>query len=272
MMMAAPRVIVLAGFGINCEEETKFAFELAGAKADIVHTNDLISQPNKLLEYQILVFPGGFSFGDDTGSGRALANLLRNHLLEEIHNFRDRDTLILGICNGFQVLTNLGLLKGTLVHNDGARFITRWVDLEVSTKSLWFTDIEKISLPIAHGEGKYYADAQTLSEIGSSSTLIRYVSGNICKTEQLIANPNGSLMDIAGLTSPDGRILGLMPHPERAIFLHHLPYWTRLKAAYRKLHKTLPDYAPGLTLFQNAVKYFNGETRTDEDRELLLKQ
>ncbi len=236
---------------------------MAGAKADIVHVNDLIADKSRLFNYQILAFPGGFSFGDDTGSGRALANLIRNHLLSEIKDFIREDKLIIGICNGFQVLCNLGLLPGTLVHNDGARFLDRWVDLNILGTSPWLNGLNGLSLPIAHGEGKYYADAQTLSTINSDLELnkrsvIKYTEGEIYNREHQVANPNGSISDIAGLTSADGKILGLMPHPERAIFFHHLPHWTYLREDYKRQGLACPEYGPGLTIFRNAVKYFMG--------------
>ncbi len=265
-----PKALVLSGLGINCEEETKFAFELAGAQADVIHVNDLIADKSKLKNYEILAFPGGFSFGDDTGSGRAFANLIRNHLLSEIQEFIKGDKLIIGICNGFQVLCNLGLLPGALVHNDGARFLDRWVDIKVQGNSPWLQGLESLSLPIAHGEGKFYADTQSISRIKSEfddfntkSSLLTYTQGEITKREGLPANPNGSMADIAGLTSKDGKILGLMPHPERAIFFHHLPHWTYLREEYRRSSKPVPEYGPGLVVFQNAVKYFSESLKSE---------
>src|SRR5690606_21128301 len=121
-----PKVIVLSGYGLNCEEETKFAFDKAGGIADIVHINDLIAKPQMLNEYQILVFPGGFSYRDDTGSGKAYANKFKNHLSKELSEFLERDTLALGICNGYQIMTNLGILPGALTHNRKAQYIDYW--------------------------------------------------------------------------------------------------------------------------------------------------
>jgi len=126
-----PKAIILSGYGLNCEEETRFAFEKAGGKADIVHINDLIAKPKMLYEYQIMAFPGGFSYGDDTGSGKAYANKLKNHLAKEIEEFLSRDTLMIGICNGFQIMTNLNILPGALTYNKNAQYINRWVDLAV---------------------------------------------------------------------------------------------------------------------------------------------
>ena len=242
--------LIFSGYGINCEEETKRAFELAGAKADIVHLNDLIAEPSRLKDYQIAAFPGGFSFGDDTGSGKAYANMIKNHLLKEIKAFVSRDTLTIGICNGFQVLTSLGLLKGTLTHNTSAQFIDRWVDLKVSSDSPWLKGIESMSLPVAHGEGRYVKDQDV-------PVALQYTDAEISNHFDYPANPNGSDDDIAAVLSDDGRILGMMPHPERAIEFHHLPHWTFLKEKASRESMALPDNGPGLSLFENAVEYFN---------------
>ena len=254
-----PRAIILSGYGLNCEEETKLAFELAGATADIVHISDLIADKRRLNKYQILAIPGGFAFGDDTGSGKAYANKLKNNLWKEIEAFDQRDTLTIGICNGFQVLTNLGVLPGALLANDSVRYIDRWVDLKVAGKSPWLAGIKTLSLPIAHGEGKYYADARTMARLKKKNQLgMKYMKGEICNLQNLPANPNGALENIACVTSEDGRILGMMPHPERGIFFTQLPHWTLLKEQYRREGKKLPQEASGLQIFKNAVKYFHG--------------
>src|SRR5689334_12935213 len=148
-----PKVIVMSGYGLNCEEETKFAFEIAGASADIVHLNDLIASPATLREYNILAFPGGFAYGDDTGSGKAYANKFKNHLSTELEEFLKRDTLVIGICNGFQIITSLGIAPGALTFNSGGKYLDRWVDLRVVGKSPWLKGIKTLSVPIAHGEG-----------------------------------------------------------------------------------------------------------------------
>src|SRR3989344_3835475 len=146
-----PRAIILSGYGLNCEDETAFAFESAGAEAEIVHINDVKS----LKKYQILVIPGGFSFGDDTGSGKAFANKLKAKLGDEIEKFLSRDTLAIGICNGFQIMSNFGILPGALTHNDSKRYISTWVEVETVGQSPWLDGIKNMSVPIAHGEGKY---------------------------------------------------------------------------------------------------------------------
>ena len=209
--MTKPNALVLTGYGINCDEETKFAFERAGAKAELVHINDLIDKHRKLLDYQILTFPGGFSYGDDTGAGNALANRIKNHLWDEIRTFVELDKLAIGICNGFQVMVNLGLLPAingnygdrqvALINNDSARYTDRWIDLEFKNHCVWTRNIERASFPIAHGEGKFYASEEILKTIKEKGLIAaRYVNGEICQTELLNPNPNGSLEDIAAIS------------------------------------------------------------------------
>src|SRR3990167_558342 len=165
MTSKKPKVIVMSGYGLNCEEETKFAFEKAGGIADIVHLNYLIASQAMLKDYDILAFPGGFAYGDDTGSGKAYANKFKNHLTKELNEFLARDTLLIGICNGFQIVTNLGILPGGLTYNKGGKYLDRWVDLEVRGRSPWLEGIKKISLPIAHGEGCYVISGRELKSM-----------------------------------------------------------------------------------------------------------
>ena len=246
-----PKVMILSGYGLNCEEETKFAFERAGGIGEIVHINDLIAKPKMLNEFQILAFPGGFSYGDDTGSGKAYANKLKNHLKKEIEEFLIRDTLMIGICNGFQIMTNLGILPGALTHNKNAQYIDRWVDLKVVGKSPWLSGIKKISLPIAHGEGRYLIDSKKYKEMLKKKEIaFTYTKGDICKFQNLEGNPNGALHDIAGILGYNGRVLGIMPHPERAQFFHHSPLWQLKKKEIKK------DEGEGLQIFKNAINYF----------------
>ena len=250
--------MVLSGYGLNCEDETKFAFELAGSAADIVHINDLIASPAKLKRYQIMAVPGGFSFGDDTGSGKAFANKLRNHLDEQLRKFLESDRLVIGICNGFQILTNLGILPGALTNNDSVRYHVRWVDLKVAESGPWLSGMKMLSLPVAHGEGRYYLPPRELKKLKKQKQVaLRYTKGEIARWQNLPANPNGALDNIAGVTAFGGRVLGLMPHPERAISFTHLPHWTYLKELYSREGKALPRFGPGFQIFKNARKYFN---------------
>lgn len=265
--MKKPKVIVLSGYGLNCEEETAYAFFLAGAESKIIHVNDLINGLFSLKDFQILAIPGGFSFGDDTGSGNAFALRLKNHLWEEILNFIEKDRLIIGICNGFQILVNLGVIPAvnkkygerqvTLTFNRLPRYLVRWVDLKIKNKSPWFCGIEKIYLPIAHGEGRFLTTKEILNQLKQKNLIAaQYFKGEICTYLSLPANPNGSLANIAAISDETGRILGMMPHPERAIFFHHLPHWPYLKEKYQREGKKIPKYGPGLKIFQNAVAYF----------------
>ncbi|OGI99109.1 hypothetical protein A3H56_03155 [Candidatus Nomurabacteria bacterium RIFCSPLOWO2_02_FULL_42_24] len=252
-MKSKPKVIILSGYGLNCEEETKFAFEWAGGEADIVHINDLIAKPKMLSQYQILAFPGGFAYGDDTGSGKAYANKFKNHLSKELKEFLSRDTLVIGICNGFQIITNLGILPGALTYNKKGLYLDRWVDLKVVGKSPWLKNIKTISLPIAHGEGKYVVEKNAKIETRQNDNSVgqvafKYVKGPICKFQNLGKNPNGSERDIAGVLAYNGRVLGLMPHPERAMFSHQSPLWQNNKKG--------PKEGASLQIFKNAINYF----------------
>ncbi|KKS98493.1 MAG: phosphoribosylformylglycinamidine synthase I, phosphoribosylformylglycinamidine synthase [Candidatus Gottesmanbacteria bacterium GW2011_GWA2_43_14] len=262
-----PKVLVFSGYGLNSEAETKYAFDTAGAVATIVHINDLIENKKRLSDFQILAFPGGFSYGDDTGSGNAYANKLRNHLWPEIISFIRNDKLVIGICNGFQILVNLGLLpavdknygirQAALIHNNQARLITRWVDLSVENRTPWTAGIKQISMPVAHGEGKFHAGPDIMKKLQSKKMVaLRFIRGEICSYADLPANPNGSSDDIAGISDESGRILGLMPHPERAQFFHQLPHWTYLADQYKREGKELPRNGPGHQIFVNAVRYF----------------
>jgi phosphoribosylformylglycinamidine synthase len=265
--MAQPNVLVLSGYGINCEEETKFAFQEAGAAADIVHINDLLDGQKNLEDYQIVSFPGGFSYGDDTGSGNAFAHRVKNHLWEKVISFVQEDHLVIGICNGFQIMANLGLLPAlegnyghrqvALTYNASARYLVRWVDLEVKNAGPWLRGMNKLSLPIAHGEGKFYAPANILQELKENNCVaLKYVAGDMCAYQSLEPNPNGSLEDIAGITDPSGRLLGMMPHPERAIAFMHLPNWTWLREKIKRGGSEIPEEGPGLQIFKNGVRYF----------------
>ncbi len=256
-MKKKPHVIIFSGYGLQTEDETKYAFELSGATADIVHINDIIAKPAILKKAQILVVPGGFSYGDDTGAGKAYGNRLKQHLSKQIEEFLARDTLMIGICNGFQIITNAGFVPGALIANDSARYSCRWVDLEVTSESPWLKGIKTLSVPIAHGEGKYFAPPETLAKLKQDKAIaLKYVAGETSKHFDLAANPNGALEDIAGVTSHNGRVLGLMPHPERAVRFTQLPHWTLLREEYVRNGKKLPVEGPGLQIFKNAVNYF----------------
>jgi len=263
-MKTNTKVLVFSGYGLNCEEEVKFAFELAGAKADIVHINDVIDGKKKLSDYHILAFPGGFAYGDDTGSGKAYANRVKNHLGAELEKFLREKKLIIGICNGFQILTQLGILPGALTYNDSNRYIDRWVDLKAEgmavgeKQSPWLAGVTSLSVPVAHGEGKFVADKKTLALLKKNKQIaFRYVKGEMSTYQDLPANPNGAMEDIAGVLSHDGRVLGLMPHPDRALFTTQLPNWPLLKDAACRSGGAFPEHAQGLQIFRNGISYFS---------------
>jgi len=259
-MKKKPHAIIFSGYGLNTEDETKATLEQVGATADIIHLNDIIAKPSLLDKAQIVVFPGGFSYGDDTGSGKAYGNRVKQHLGKALEKFLARDTLLIGICNGFQIITSAGILPGALIANDTARYSDRWVDLEVQGSSPWLKGTKTFSVPIAHGEGKYYAPEETLEKLKSENAIaLKYVEGETSKHFSMPPNPNGSLQNIAGITGYNGRVLGLMPHPERAVRFTQLPHWTFLREEYVRNGKQIPTEGPGLQIFKNAVNYFHGK-------------
>ncbi|MBU1992286.1 MAG: phosphoribosylformylglycinamidine synthase I [Patescibacteria group bacterium] len=264
-----PKVLVLTGYGINCEEETAYCFEQKGGQAEIVHVNDLIDGHKKLDNYQIMAVPGGFSYGDDTGSGNAMANRIKNNLGDKFLKFAQQDKLMIGICNGFQILTNLGVVpalnqeygkrQAVLMHNKTARYECRWVHLKnTSQKCIWTRGINIIHLPIAHGEGNFYTEPETLAEMKKGDQIaFKYVNADGSIADGIFPiNPNGALEDIAGITDPTGRILGMMPHPERFNCFTNENGWELTKEMLLRSGGKLPVEGAGMKVFENAVGYF----------------
>jgi len=254
--MPAPKILILRAPGTNCDRETAYAFSRAGAVAELVHVNALRENPSQLTDYQILCFPGGFSYGDDISAGQILARQIRHHLADVVSEFRDAGKLVLGICNGFQVLIKSGILlnepAATLTWNQLGRFEDRWVRVAVDgEKCVFLEGIESMFLPIAHAEGKFVTrDGDVLGALDQNGQLVlRYADaeGRYASTLDFPMNPNGSLANVAGLCDETGRVLGMMPHPERHIDPTHHPQWTRLPPT---------DQADGLRFFENAVRYF----------------
>ena len=264
-----PNVLILRAPGTNCDQETAFAFERAGAATELLHVNRLLENPSLFEQFQILCIPGGFSYGDDVAAGRILANQMEHHLAEEMARFKDEGKLILGICNGFQVLVRSGVLlesalgpderrraAATLTWNDSTRFDDRWVELGVDgQKCAFLKGVQRMYLPIAHAEGKFVArDDEELARLDAAGQLVlRYLpldgSGrdDFNQPVPYPDNPNGSMANVAGVCDPTGRVLGLMPHPERHIQRTHHPRWTRSETQ---------STGDGLQLFTNAVKFF----------------
>ncbi|MCP4642981.1 MAG: phosphoribosylformylglycinamidine synthase subunit PurQ [bacterium] len=258
--MVDVRAIVLTGFGINCDLETQNALNQAGAKAERIHLNDVIEDPAMLDGFHIFAVPGGFSFGDDVASGRILGNRLRYKLGDPLRKFVADGKLMIGICNGFQVLTKMGILplfegefkqEVTLTWNESARFENRWVTLAVpdDTKCVWLKGINRLELPVRHGEGRFVpGDESMLQRLRDNGQVaVRYCreDGSPARGE-FPANPNGAADDIAGICDPSGRIFGLMPHPEAHVSRENHPCWTR---------QDLPEEGIGLRVFRNAVEY-----------------
>lgn len=250
-----PAVCVLTTDGVNCNHETAYAFELAGGRPEQVHVNKLRSQPTLLENYQILALPGGFSYGDDVGSGRILAVELIAWLGQSLQAFVTRGGLIIGICNGFQVLVKTGLLprtvlghqEATLTDNDVGHFRCDWVELRIEPSPCLFTqDLtgRVITLPVAHGEGKFIASDQTVQGIEDDHLVVIRYSSQAEPIMEYPANPNGSVNAIAGVCDPTGQILGLMPHPERFVCPTQYVNWRRN-----------PDITPdGLLIFEQAIQ------------------
>ncbi len=252
--MGKVRTLILRAPGTNCDAEAAFAFEQAGAEVSLVHINRLIRHEERLADYQVLVIPGGFTYGDDIAAGKVLANELRLKLGEDIVRFVAEGKLILGVCNGFQVLVKAGLLPEpasgdtptlTLANNDSGRFECRWVYLAVNKQSpcIFTKGIDSCYLPVAHGEGKLVAQNGTLSD---SNIVLYYTDEQGNRDAGYPDNPNGSSGNIAGLCDSSGRIFGLMPHPERHIRGTQHPQWTRLGAR---------RYGDGFPIFLNAIRW-----------------
>ncbi|MDP2940689.1 MAG: phosphoribosylformylglycinamidine synthase I [Candidatus Omnitrophota bacterium] len=257
-----PKVCVLRTAGTNCDQETAFAFSLAGAESELVHINRLVSGEKTLRDYQILALPGGFSYGDDIASGKIFANELKNKLQDELRQFINEGKLIIGICNGFQILVKAGLLPGnesltqevTLTMNDSGKFEDRWVYLRGTRdegrgmKCVWAKDLPEITyLPVAHGEGKFVTqDKEALRRLRKNSQIVFQYCDKMGESAGYPANPNGSAENIAGICDMTGRILGLMPHPERHIYNAQHPRAT-----------SMPRRAEGdgLQIFRNGVEY-----------------
>ncbi len=256
-MAGSVRVMVVRAAGINCDEETMYAWRLAGARSELVHLNQLAENPKMLDDHQIVTFPGGFAYGDDIAAGVIFGQRVADDLSEPLRALVDRGGSLLGICNGFQVLVKAGLLPGgvfgrdavTVTFNDSAKFEARWVRMSVATdRCIFLHQGDTIAMPVEHAEGKVIVrDDETLERLKSAGMIaVRYVDEG-GRTDTYPANPNGSVDGIAGLCDETGRVLGLMPHPDRHFQRTHHPLWTAGAISQS------PD---GLTMFKRAVAHY----------------
>ncbi|MBU1083643.1 MAG: phosphoribosylformylglycinamidine synthase I [Candidatus Omnitrophota bacterium] len=262
--MKKVKTLILRTAGTNCDKETEYAFKAAGSETELVHINVLMKNKSAFGKYQILAIPGGFTYGDDIGSGKILANEIKFNLKNELSSFVKRGNLVIGICNGFQVLVKMGLLPNlsntrdldvdaTLSLNDSGKFMDKWVYLKRfgRDKCVWAKDLPEVSyLPIAHAEGKFIPRSHAVLKglQDASQVVFRYADRDgICSKDN---TPNGSIDDIAGICDPTGRILGMMPHPERHIsYLQH-PNW-------RRPEENKKGMCVGLRIFRNGVKFMS---------------
>ncbi len=268
--MKKVNALILTGFGLNCDEETAHAFELAGAASHKVHINELVSGKVSLADFQILALGGGFSWGDDHGAGVIQALKMKNHMGKDLLAFVDEGKLIIGICNGFQALINIGLLPGfdrdytrrnvSITYNDCGNFRNQWVRLAANPEShcVFTKGIDLADYPVRHGEGKVIADQAVIDRLlAQNQVVFQYADaeGNPARGA-FPDNPNGSMADIAGICDPTGRIFGLMPHPEAYTHFTNHPDWPRKAELLKRQGKSLEnEMTVGVRLFKNAVDY-----------------
>lgn len=252
--MANVRVLILRAPGTNCDVETSFAFEQAGAAVYLVHINELIRRCHNLVDFQVMVIPGGFTYGDDISAGKILANELRLKLAEDVDRFVDRGGLILGICNGFQVMVKAGILPRsrdgsrplvTLTNNNSGKFECRWTYLMVNRQNpcVFTRGMSMMRLPVAHGEGKLVVSPEAMPGINA---VLFYADETGNTSAPYPHNPNGSVNNIAGICDDSGRIFALMPHPERFVRWTQHPNWMR---------EPRQEHGDGFQVFRNAVEW-----------------
>lgn len=276
--MIRVRALLLTGYGLNCDYETDYSLRTAGAECHRIHINELIQGQGRdprmdLSGFHILVFGGGFAWADDHGAGVVLATKLKFNIGDQMDRFVRDGKLVIGICNGFQSLVNLGLLPGfdldyqqrriALTCNDTGNFIDAWVHLRINPGSpcVWTKGISRLELPVRHGEGKFYASDPDIDRLSKDHQVVAQYAdaeGNPADGRWPF-NPNGSLMDIAGICDPTGRVFGLMPHPEAFHDYTNHPDWTRKKEALRRQGKRIETrQGEGLRIFRNGVEYVRG--------------
>ncbi|MBK6612115.1 MAG: phosphoribosylformylglycinamidine synthase subunit PurQ [Sphingobacteriales bacterium] len=265
------KALVITGYGINCEEEMAAAYQFSGAKADIVFINDILEGDISIHDYDIVNFPGGFSFGDDISSGKVLANKIKfkqltsgKTLLDELQIFLNNGKFVMGVCNGFQVLVKLGLLPNiagnfapetTLTNNNSGKYEDRWVYCKVNpnSKTPFLSGIDKIALPVRHGEGRLLIKNDSLRQqiIEQNLNCLSYCDAAGTITGEYPLNPNGAELNCAGLCSPNGQVFGLMPHPEAFLSFYNHPNWGQLK----RQNPNHTEDGEGLQIFRNIVAH-----------------
>ncbi len=281
--MKKVKALIITGYGINCEEEMAAAYRLAGAEAEIVHLNDIFLEKGSIHDYDILNFPGGFSFGDDLGSGKVLSNKMKFKKLksgklffDDVQDFLNERKFILGVCNGFQFLVKMGLLPNvnsdfeqevTLTGNNSGKFENRWIHIKVNenSKTPFLKGIEKIFLPVRHGEGKLIIKNDKIKNeiLEKNLNCLSYCDEDGNETSEYPLNPNGSELNCVGLTEETGRIFGLMPHPEAYLSLYNHPNWGQMK----RQNPNISEDGEGLKIFRNIVEYITTEqTESTEKR------
>ncbi len=273
--MKKVKALVFTGYGLNCDYETDFSLKQAGAVSHRIHINEVIEENHKtrgafLDQYHIMVLGGGFSWGDDHGAGVLIASKLKHHMGRELKRFIDKGKLIIGICNGFQALVNMGLLPGfdsnynerriALVANDRGNFIDIWTTLRIneSSPSVFTKGMSVIDLPVRHGEGKFYASKEDIERLVKGNQIVmQYATRDKSLANgRYPANPNGSLEDIAAICDPTGHILGMMPHPEAFNHYTNHPEWSIKKSRQKERIQEEPvEEGNGIMIFSNAVSY-----------------
>ncbi|MFA5077398.1 MAG: phosphoribosylformylglycinamidine synthase I [Candidatus Micrarchaeia archaeon] len=254
------RAMVLCGYGINCDYETEYVLKASGFEARRVHVHELVERPTMLQDFDLMALPGGFSYGDDLGSGRVLANKMKFRLRNELEAFVAQGKLVIGICNGFQMIAKMGLLpynkfvqETTVGPNASGKFEDRWVYLKANQKSqcVFTKGISGLMLPVRHGEGNFMADQETLRDLKAKEMIALQYVNEAGELAGYPYNPNGAALNIAGICNEQGNVLGMMPHPEAYNSMTNNPYWTEVK-------DRIKDWkGAGMKIFENAAAYLD---------------
>lgn len=267
--MKKVKSLIVTGFGINCEEEMAAANHMAGAETDIVHLSEVFKERINIHDYDIMNFPGGFSFGDDLGAAKVLGNKFKfkkmvsgGLFMDELKRFLDEGKFMIGVCNGFQALVKMGFLpnvngnfeqEATITYNASGKFEDRWITCAVhpDAKTPFLSGIKIIDLPVRHGEGKmlFRDDSIRRAVLDKKLNCMAYVDEQGNATDEYPMNPNGSELNCAGLCDPSGQVFGLMPHPEAFTSIYNHPNWGKVKRRNTNIDET----GDGLKIFTNIV-------------------